>query len=183
MPQPTASLDLGPCRLRPFADGDQPALVRHGNDWDVARWLRDSFPHPYTPADADQWVALASTQLRQTAFAIEVGGEAVGSVGLTPGNDVFHRSAEVGYWLGRAYWGRGLAALALAALSRYAFADLRMLRLFAGVYAGNAASERVLAKAGYALEGVRRMAVVKAGQVCDERVWVQLADFRAPPPG
>ncbi|MSQ83028.1 MAG: N-acetyltransferase [Myxococcales bacterium] len=169
------TFELEHCRLRPFAEGDQSAVVRHANDWAVARWLRDRFPHPYTPADADEWVHYASTALLDSVFAIDIDGEAVGAVGLTVGTDVFRRSAEVGYWLGRAHWGRGLAPAALTAISDYALNDLAMLRLFAGVYAGNERSGRVLAKAGYTLEGVRQAAAVKAGQVLDEHIWVKLA--------
>lgn len=169
------SWDLGACRLRPWRDGDQPALLHHANDWQVARWLRDRFPHPYSADDADEWVAYASTVLRREVFAIEVDGEAVGSVGLIRGQDVFRLSAEVGYWLGRAAWGRGLAPLALQTLSRYAEEELGMVRLFAGVFAGNLRSGRVLAKSGYHLEGVRRAQVVKGGQLLDEEVWVRLS--------
>lgn len=172
---PIVQFDLGACVLRPWRDGDQPALQRHANDWGVACWLRDRFPHPYTTEDAEEWVEYASTVLLGQVFAIEVGGEAVGSVGLVPGEDVFRRSAEVGYWLGRSVWGRGLAPLALQALTRYALEECEYLRLFAGVFEGNQRSARVLAKAGYSLEGVRRAAVFKGGQVLDEEVWVRLA--------
>ncbi len=167
--------DLGACLLRPWRDGDQPALQRHANDWEVARWLRDRFPHPYTADDADEWVEYASTALLGQVFAIEVAGEAVGGVGLVPGEDIFRRSAEVGYWLGRSQWGQGLAPLAVQALSRYALEDRQFIRLFAGVFSGNHRSGRVLAKAGYTLEGVRRAAVYKGGQLLDEEVWVRLA--------
>lgn len=168
-------LDLGVCRLRPWREGDQAALLQHANDWEVARWLRDRFPHPYTAEDADEWVEYAGTVLRREVFAIDVGGEAIGSVGLIRGEDVFRRSAEVGYWLGRSYWGRGLAPLALQALSHYAEQELGFIRLFAGVFAGNTRSGRVLAKSGYHLESIRRSAVVKADCVLDEEVWVRLS--------
>lgn len=167
--------DLGLCSLRPWRDGDQPALLRHASDWEVARWLRDRFPHPYTADDADEWVEYAGTVLKREVFAIDVAGEAVGSVGLVPGQDVFRHSAEVGYWLGRSAWGRGIAPLALQTLSSYAEQDLGFIRLFAGVFSGNQRSGRVLAKSGYHLEGVRRDAVVKAGQLLDEEVWVRLS--------
>ena len=171
----SVQFDLGACVVRPWRNGDQSSLQRHANDWEVARWLRDRFPHPYTCDDAEEWVEYASTTLLGQVFAIEVQGEAVGGVGLVPGEDVFRRSAEVGYWLGRSVWGRGLAPLALGAITRYALEDQRFLRLFAGVFAGNQKSSRVLAKAGYTLEGVRRGAVFKGGQLLDEEIWVRLA--------
>ncbi len=175
VPDRDVEFGLGPCRLRRWRDGDQPSLVQHANDEGVARWLRDGFPHPYTAADADGWVDHAGTALAGLVFAIDVDGKAVGSVGLMPGADVFAWSAEVGYWLGRAFWGRGLAPLALAALSAHALGPMGYLRLYAGVFAGNERSARVLAKCGYELEGVRRAAVVKRGTMYDEAVWVRLA--------
>lgn len=174
-PDRDAEFDLGPARLRRFRDGDQPSLIRHADDEGVARWLRDGFPHPYTAADADSWVEHASTALAGYVFAIDVDGAAVGSVGLMPGSDVFAWSAEVGYWLGRDYWGRGLAPRALGALTEHALRHMGYLRLYAGVFAGNERSARVLAKCGYRLEGVRQAAVVKRGTVYDEAVWVRLA--------
>ncbi|MBI5608783.1 MAG: GNAT family N-acetyltransferase [Deltaproteobacteria bacterium] len=174
-PDRDIEFDLGSARLRRYRDGDQPSLMRHADDEGVARWLRDGFPHPYTAADADSWVEHASTALAGYVFAIDVGGAVVGSVGLTPGSDVFAWSSEIGYWLGRDLWGRGLAPRALAALTDHALRNMGYLRLFAGVFAGNERSARVLAKCGYHLESVRHAAVVKRGTVYDEAVWVRLA--------
>jgi RimJ/RimL family protein N-acetyltransferase len=75
---------------------------------EVWRRLRDRFPHPYTQADAEEWIASARTQDSQTHFAIEVQGEAAGGIGLELGSDIKRRSAEIGYWLGEAFWGKAL---------------------------------------------------------------------------
>ena len=89
--------------------GDEPALVRHADNRKIWLNVRDRFPHPYTPADAEAWVARAAAATPETQFAIEVEGEAVGGVGLFLQADVERYSAEIGYWLGEALWGRGLA--------------------------------------------------------------------------
>ena len=111
--------DCGRCVLRPWATGDEPSLVRHANNYKIWRNLRDSFPHPYTLADAEQWISFTQQQSPQTFFSIEVGGEAVGGVGLEMKSDIERFSAEIGYWLGEAVWGKGIATAAVKALSTY----------------------------------------------------------------
>ncbi len=166
--------DLGPCRLRPFQSTDQAALQRLADDWDIARWLRDSFPHPYSAEDAAHWVAYACGPGQPWVYAIAVEGELVGCVGLTPGSDVFGRTAEIGYWIGRPFWGRGLAPLAVQALVAWTWANTPFERLHAGVFAGNERSAKVLERCGFHLESVRARGVCKAGVVLDELVYVQL---------
>jgi len=104
-------------------------------------------------------------------FAIEDDGQAVGGIGLIPGTDVDRVSAEVGYWLGRAVWGRGLATRAVRSLTAWTFATFDVTRLFATPFSFNPASARVLEKAGWRREGVLRNAVVKEGRVADLLVY------------
>jgi RimJ/RimL family protein N-acetyltransferase len=160
--------------LRPFRSGDVASIVRHADDRDVWRNLRDRFPHPYTPGDAESWIAFATSHDPPLHFAIELAGEAVGGIGIIPGTDVDRVSAEVGYWLGRAAWGRGLATGALASLSAYAFRTFDFTRLFATPFDFNPASIRVLEKAGWTREGVLRRAVIKEGRVADLLVYALL---------
>jgi ribosomal-protein-alanine N-acetyltransferase len=167
----TVELTLSRCTLRPWRRGDEPALVRHANNRNVSRNLRDRFPYPYTAADAAEWIARASDQSRPTSFAIVVDGEPVGGIGIELGTDVFRRSAEIGYWLGEPFWGRGLATEALRALTDYAFVHFDLCRLEAGVFDWNPASARVLEKAGYVLEGRSRLAVTKDGRTGDRLVY------------
>src|SRR4029078_9643353 len=95
----------------------------------------------------------------------------VGSGCSELGTDVFHRSAEIGYWLGEPFWGRGIASEVLRAVTDYAWATLDVIRLEAGVFSWNPASARVLEKAGYTLEGRLRQAVVKHGRVGDRLIY------------
>jgi RimJ/RimL family protein N-acetyltransferase len=160
-------IPCGPCVLRPWQNDDAESLVRHANDPAVAAHLRDRFPHPYTPADAERWLQIATAQSPLTNFAIEVDGEAVGGIGLILGSDIERCSAEIGYWVGRRVWGRGLATAAVRGLTAYGFAEFGLTRIFATVFAGHAASARVLEKAGFRREGVLRRAAIKAGVVHD----------------
>jgi [ribosomal protein S5]-alanine N-acetyltransferase len=164
-------LELTRCTLRPWRVGDEASLVRHANNRSVSRNLRDRFPYPYTAADAQAWIAGATAELPPCNFAIVVEGAAVGGIGLERGEDVFRRSAEVGYWLGEPYWGRGIATEAVRAITEYAFTTFDLCRLHAHVFEWNPASMRVLEKAGYTLESRARRAVTKDGQTIDRLVF------------
>jgi RimJ/RimL family protein N-acetyltransferase len=143
-------------------------LVRHANNRQVWLTLRDQFPHPYTYADGEEWLTHVARQQPVTSFAIVVDGEAAGGIGLAPQPDVHRRSAEVGYWLGEAFWNRGIMTAVVRAFTDYAFDSHDLIRIFAGVFSTNPASMRVLEKAGYAREGILRKSVVKDGQVLDQ---------------
>ena len=99
--------------------------------------------------------------------AIVVDGQAVGSVALTRGTDVCRRSAELGYWLGRAFWGRGIMTKAVEEMCRTGFEAWDIVRIYAEPFAHNAGSRRVLEKAGFALEGVMRCGIWKNGRLRD----------------
>src|SRR5579884_1991204 len=115
------SLDCGCCLIRSWQVGDEDSLVRHANDRGIWLNLRDRFPHPYTRADAEQWVRFASSRNPETGFAIEVDGQAVGGIELELHEDIERCTAKIGYWLGRSFWGRGLATAAVRMLTQHAF--------------------------------------------------------------
>lgn len=161
------------CTVRPWRLSDADALVRHANDADVARQLRDRFPHPYTIQNAHAFLRYATTEGRSN-LAIEVDGEAVGAIGYVSGTDIERFSAEIGYWLGRQVWGRGIATDALTTLTGHLFRERRVLRLFALPFATNLASIRVLEKAGYEREGVLRSSSVKYGEVRDQVMYARI---------
>ena len=95
----------------------------------------------------------------------------MGSVGVHFKTDVRRCSAEVGYWLTPAQWGRGLATAAVRAVSAYVLAHFDVCRLYAVVFATNPASARVLEKAGYELEARMRRSVMKDGQILDSLLY------------
>jgi [ribosomal protein S5]-alanine N-acetyltransferase len=162
--------------LRRWAPGDVASLVRHANDRRVSGQLRDRFPHPYTVADAHAWIAVASLEDPLRHFAIEVDGSAVGGIGLEQQADVFRRSVEIGYWLGHAYWGRGIVTEAVAAATEYALTTFDVCRVFAGVFDPNPASARVLEKAGYGCEARLRRSVYKDGRMRDQLLYAYVVD-------
>jgi RimJ/RimL family protein N-acetyltransferase len=168
-------LKLTRCTLRPWRFGDETSLVRHANNRRVWRNL-SRLPYPYTAADATVWISRASAQSPFTDLAIEIDGEAAGGIGIEIGRDVFYRSAEIGYWLGEAHWGRGIATEALRAMTEHAFATFDLCRLHAGVFEWNSASMRVLEKAGYTLEARHRKNVTKDAQTIDRLVYALVRD-------
>ena len=150
-----------------YRESDVERLVALANSENVSRYLVDTFPHPYTKADADWWIATGSQENGAVTKVIEWRGEFVGSVGTTPQRGWRSHIAEIGYWLSEAYWGRGIATSALQKMSAIAFEELGFDKLFAPVLAPNRASMKVLEKNGYFLEGILKGEVVKSGQVFD----------------
>ena len=139
--------------------------------------LRDVFPHPYGLGDALGFIALAGRMDPRTYFAIEADGELAGGIGYIRQTDVERIGAEVGYWLGRAFWGRGIATAALRLLTAHAFAaDPELRRLWAVPFARNVASARVLEKCGYRLEGTLRQSAIKDGVVLDQWMYAITRD-------
>lgn len=164
-------LDCGCCVLRPWSEGDGPSLVRHADNYEVWRRLRDSFPRPYTRADAGRWIASARRQDPPTQLAIVVDGGAVGGIGLEVGTDIERLSAEIGYWIGEDYWGRGIASAAVRAVTGYGLRTLGLERIFAVPFTDNPASARVLEGCGYSREGTMRRSAVKEGVVLDQALY------------
>jgi len=160
--------------LRDWTVRDAEALVRHANNPRIAATMRDAFPSPYTPDDAQRFIAMATAPGPNLFLAIEVEGEACGGIGIHPLEDVHRRSAEIGYWLSESCWGRGIATGAVRALVPVAFDRFDIVRLQAGIFSDNPASMRVLEKSGFVLEAVHRNAVTKNGVTMDEHVYVIL---------
>jgi len=157
--------------VRAWQIGDEAALAGNANNRRVSQFLRDSFPYPYTLEDANEWIAAVCGQVPVRQFAIEVDGFAAGGIGLVPFTDVYRNTAELGYWLGEPFWGRGILSEAVPAVTEYGFSQLNLRRIQAGVYDRNPASARVLEKAGFQLEGRLRSHVTKEGEVMDELVY------------
>lgn len=167
-------IECGVCVVRPYHPGDRVALARHANSRNVWANLRDAFPHPYTEADAESWIAHATSAVPMSHFAVEVDGRFAGGIGLKLQTDVDRVSAELGYWLGEAFWGRGVATAAVVGFVPWAFEAFQLERIYATPFAWNVASARVLEKASFNKEGVMRRAVVKDGVVADMPLYARL---------
>jgi [ribosomal protein S5]-alanine N-acetyltransferase len=164
-------LPLGVCDVRSWRPGDAASLVEHANNRKIWLNLRDRFPHPYTARDARAFLKSVLAARPETNFAIDVDGAAVGGIAFHVQSDVERIGAELGYWLGEKFWGRGIATAAVRAVTEHALATHALHRVFALPFAHNRASARVLEKAGFTLEGVLRSSVIKDGHVLDQLLY------------
>jgi len=168
------------CVVREFRTDDAASLARHGNNRKVWLNLRDLFPHPYTEAHAAGYIAHVRKRPEILSFAIDVGGQAVGGISLRRGEDIERFTAELGYWLGEEYWGRGMTTDAIRDVTERGFALHGLIRIFAVPFTRNVASCRVLEKNGYAREGLMRQSAFKDGVAEDQYLYAALREEYVP---
>jgi RimJ/RimL family protein N-acetyltransferase len=161
--------------LRAPGMADAPRLARLMNDYDIAK-MTSRVPHPYGLTDAEDFVALCQGGDPRTGrnFLLDLEDEGVvGGLGFfTPPDG----RLEVGYWIGRDWWGRGLATEALSGALAWAGRDWRRRYVVAGHFADNPASGQVLVKAGFLYTGeVRALPSRARGAPADTRMMVWLA--------
>ena len=166
-------LTLG--EVRSWREDDSESLARHADNRKIWRNLRDAFPSPYRIDDARKFIAAARAKEPETYFAIDVDGEAVGSIGFGLHEDVERVSAEIGYWLGEEFWGRGIMAEAVREVTDHAIRTFDLTRVYAVPFEWNAASFRVLEKAGFILEGRTRRSAIKDGRIIDQLIYAYVA--------
>lgn len=141
--------------MREWRFSDCDSLAENANNEKIWNNVMDHFPHPYTKQDAFDYISMVHAMpVPPMRFAIEVDGKAVGSIGFGSEGDIERVTAEIGYWLGEPYWGRGIMPRVVAAVTRYAFETFGYQKLYALVFDYNPGSMRVLEKAGYQLEAV-----------------------------
>jgi [ribosomal protein S5]-alanine N-acetyltransferase len=152
--------------LRDYTTTDVERLLELANSKEVSRYLVDTFPYPYTRADAAWWINIGSKDKGSMTKVIEDQGLFVGSVGITAQSGWRRHVAQIGYWIGEAYWGKGIATAAVQEMTDYAF-SLGHRKLYAPVLSMNVASMRVLEKCAYHLEGIHKDEVLKDDQYFD----------------
>lgn len=163
--------------LRQWKQADADSVARYINNKKVQRWLRDGLPFPYTREDAVSFIedmCLAADPKRDIMLAVEAGGEAIGSIGVFTKDNIYCKSAELGYWLAEPFWGRGIMTRAVQKICTLAFETLDIVRIFAEPFAENAGSRKVLENTGFVLEGILRRSVYKEGRVQDSCMYALL---------
>jgi 8-oxo-dGTP diphosphatase len=155
--------------LRPLRAQDAEALHRLVNDWEVTRTLAE-IPYPYPRDLADEWIASTATQLADgTGYHLAITGTEgkketlVGVVGLRV--DAARRTGRLGYWVGLAYWGHGVATEAAKRLTSWGFANLSLDQITAEVTQGNDASRSVLLRIGFREVGIGERAFLTTGDM------------------
>lgn len=165
-------------RLRNYSSADAPVLQEKLKNLQVTRFTH--MPHPYTLEHARQFLRRAK-RLRLKGngiiFAIEElsSGEMIGAIGIMR-IDWPNRKAEFGYWLDKSHWGKGLAQEAVRLFLKFAFDTLKIVRLYAHVFAPNAASHKVLLKCGFTHEGILRQSEFIRGRWLDNYLYSLLHD-------
>ena len=140
MSSPAATLVLEPIDL-----SHAPSLQVLAGDPAIAATTR--IAHPYPPGQAEKFIRVRMRQREEGlswVFAVKLADEVVGVCGLL--EITTRRVAEIGYWIGRPYWGQGLATQAVAGTLRFSFGTLALREVFAKCLADNHASRRVLEK-------------------------------------
>lgn len=156
--------------LREWSLSDKISLAENANNINIWNNVRDYFPYPYTVEDGEQFINMVlSKEPPFTDFAIDVGGKAVGGIGIVLNPDVERISAEIGYWLGEYYWNRGIMTNVVKEMVDYAFSHFPIKKLYAPVFDFNRASQRVLEKAGFEKEAILKQAAIKNGKIIDLR--------------
>lgn len=161
--------------LRPFKKGDEDSLQKHINNVEIARNTLH-IPHPYMLKDARAWIKYNVKMDRKRKkteinFAIDIDGQVVGCIGL---DDIEGHQAEIGYWLGQQYSGQGIMTATVKLMTRYAFVNLGLSRIYAYVFLFNKASARVLKKAGYQYEGRLKKSAFKNGKFRDALLFAKV---------
>lgn len=147
--------------IRSFQRDDADAIARLANNKKIWDNLRDYMPYPYTLKDAHDFIEMKLAITPTFDFAIIYEDDFVGVIGGNGQNDIYRHSAEIGYWLGEPYWGKGIASEAVKLIVEYAFNELDIKRLFTSVFDYNPASMKVLEKAGFQREGIAVKSIIK----------------------
>lgn len=146
-------------------------IKRLANNHAIAINLRDAFPYPYTIEDAATFLELAANGALGKVYGVYDGDIFVGCCSLIPQQDVYRLNAEIGYWIGEPYWGKGYATEVVKLLLNVAFEELNLSRVYAHIFEFNKGSMRVLEKAGFHKEAIIKSSIIKEGKIFDEHLY------------
>ncbi len=162
-------------KIKKYKPEDAPQLAFIANNKKIWNNLRNVIPYPYSLDDAKVFIRFVSTSREHLAFGVFQDDKLVGTISLELGKDIYTGTAELGYFIGEPFWGRGIATKAVELITHYGFEELNLRRIYAAVFAPNKASMRVLEKNGYQLEGILKKRIIKEGVVMDEFLFARLA--------
>lgn len=159
--------------LSAWKEEDISFLIQYANNFRVWETLRNSFPHPYTKKDAEEWVNSNLHNNPISNFAIKADGKTVGGAGVILKSDIYIKNAEIGYWIAEPFWGKGIATAVISQLVTYIFSNLDIIRIYAEVFSNNPASMKALAKNGFQQEAILQKSIFKNNQLLDTYIWVK----------
>ena len=157
--------------LRPWHIDDLEALVNIANNPNIAKYMADVFPYPYTHEKGKSFIEFATTNATACIFAITIDDKPIGSIGLHLQSDILRKNAEIGYWLAEDNWGKGIVVDAINQIVKYGFENLDIIRIFARIYGTNIPSQKVVEKCGFKLEGKYDKTIFKNNEFLDELIY------------
>jgi RimJ/RimL family protein N-acetyltransferase len=160
--------------LRPLTLADTAALATIANDPSIGPFVRDLFPHPYTLTHARDFLKVVAESTRLHCWGIFEQGSLAGVISLTQQEDIYRHTAEIGYWLGSPFRGKGIITEAIKLVCQYGFNQLNIIRIFANVFEHNKASYKALLKNGFEQEGIRKKGVIKNKELVNEYVMAKI---------
>lgn len=163
--------------LRAWCQSDLDALVYLANDEGVSSFLSDAFPAPYSYEAGQAFLDTQMNNASRDFFAISFNGYLAGGIGVTPKSDIYRLNTELGYWLGRDFWGYGIGTEAVRQMVEFVFSQTEIARIYACPFPHNLASIRVLEKNGFILEARFEKILIKHGLLMDELVYAKRRPF------
>lgn len=154
--------------VRSVVEADLVPLTSLGNNYEIWKFMRDDFPHPYLAQNAEREFESKWRHAPDSQFVICESNRVVGRIYYDRQSDIRANSASLGYWIGQPYWGRGIATACIRSVSDYVLRETGIVRLYARVLAHNRGSIRSLEKCGFVIEGYFSCAVTKEGQLHDQ---------------
>ena len=161
------------CKIRKWKLSDAKELVMAISNKKVQDNLRDGLPYPYTEQDGIDYISsiISADESETFAFAVTAEDKVVGSIGVFRQGNIHRQTAELGYYIAEKYWGKGIMTEAVIQICKYVFEKSDIICIYAESFAYNAASCRVLEKAGFQYEGTLRSNAVKNGKLIDMKMY------------
>lgn len=161
------------CKIRKWQLEDAEDMAKALNNKAIHNNLRDGLPFPFTVKDATVFIQeMQSADPEKTfAFAITYQDKVIGSIGIFRKENIHSRTAEIGYYIGEEYWGKGFGTCAIKLACKYVFDNTDIVRIYAEPFARNLASCRILEKSGFIYEGTLHANAFKNGKVEDMKMY------------
>jgi len=156
--------------LRKLKKSDAPSIYQNAKDFEIARYT--TLPHPYRLKNAEDFIKMTHQKIRKKK-AFELGielkesKEIIGMMSLMD-IDYDNKNAEIGYWLGKKYWGKGIMKEAIKLILNFGFKKLNLVRIYARVMHPNIASAKLLERSGFKYEGRMRKTTLRRGKWMDD---------------
>jgi len=165
----------GAFELRRHKKGDEKELAANINDKSVSKYT-SRIPFPYSLSDAKSWIKHCSGEnkkrkIKELNLAITIKGEVAGGISLF---NLEGHKAEIGYWIAKKYWSRGIMTKAVGIVSRFGFSGLKLKRIYAPVFYHNDASSKVLENNGFVIEGIMKKHYLKNGKFYNAKMYAKV---------